>query len=253
MPFLGLGSRRAVRWSLVKHKAACDDQATSHTKMPYWIEYASWLVLQLVDDYYVLYLAAFLMTLALQTARKNISPSRYRMIWGLLTMLGLLWGGAALWQYLPKFFRWYLAYFLLPGVLAAAGLAKLQQYLSSRVCLSLLTLIPLVFVAANVIMRPYNTGPYSMHKENPWNRCLECDIHRWASGYGWHRDVGSSGGTSGLMLGLIPGNSPSFRWVFYRSWGIALLASVLAVPAKFRIPHDEKKEGQTDGLAHIPR
>jgi hypothetical protein len=220
--------------------------------MPYAIEFAAWLVLEVVDNYYGLYVAAFAMTLGLQAARHYLSPQRYRIAWGVLSAIGLVWGGVALWEYIPRFIQWSDAYFFIPGVMLSVGLAKLQGHVRLNVYLSFLSLILAVVFAASVVMHPYRTVPYRIHKDNPWNRPpLTDNIRLWVTGHGWvGRDAGSNG-LGGGMLGWISNNGPGIDWLIYRSFGIVVLVSALAVPPRMHIPSNKQIEGQTLGLAPI--
>ena len=213
--------------------------------MTYVIEYSSWLVTQLLNGWAGLYIIALVVTLGLQAARTWLSGRHYLWLWGALLPVGLVWGGWALWEYLPNFFRLYETYFAIPGVIVAVGIAKLQQVMKLRWYVALVAGLLLVIFLAYLVMHPYQTGEYRMYKGNPWNRWpVTFQIHEWLSGRDWNPPApGGGGGGGGGGLGTISWRTPSLEWIFFRSPGIPFLASVLAVPPR-RI---RKAERSSDG------
>lgn len=213
--------------------------------MPYWIEYAAWIIEQVVGDYYGLFIVTFLMTLGLQAWRRRAEYRRYRVAWAALFIVGTVWGGLALWQYFPRFNVWYEAYFLLPGILAAVLLAKLQQWISSRAFLSIVATIAVVSLLAIAVMQPYRKDDVSNRADNPWNRpSLASQIHSRATGPA-KRDLGH-GGLPGGAIGWMSGNTPPFDWFIYRSFGLVVLASTIAVPPR-RVTAIAKESGTARG------
>src|SRR4051812_19867534 len=163
--------------------------------------------------YGMLALIAFGLTLGFQAARRRMGGRRYRALWGIMLVLGGMWGGFALWQYVQNFVHWYDAYFLIPGVLVWVGLAKLQQRLPWGVYLSIVLNIAVVIWASQWVMAQHvvEADPKSNGER------LKFNMHEWLSGRGWPGkavpSAGSGGGPGvGGFVMLFPNGEPTLEW-----------------------------------------
>src|SRR3954462_10469461 len=165
--------------------------------MERFLEYFGWLV---GSWYGMLWLIAFGLTLGLQAARRRMSQRRYAPLWQMVLLLGGMWGGFALLGYVPKLVQWYDAYFLIPGVLAAVGLAKLQQRLPGRIYLVVVLNVAVVIFATRWVMAQYTAETTPRH--NFWvAERLKFGVHEWVIGRGWPGMVVPSGGGQGPGVG----------------------------------------------------
>src|SRR5262245_50077234 len=148
--------------------------------MPHSIEYDAWATLEIIDsDFRYHYVLAFVLTSVL-LALRQADPKRYTTIWKVVLAIGMLWGGWALWLYVPNGLKWHETYFFIPCLLLAVALAKLRQRLNIWLYFAVLLAMGAGIYSAYSVMAPYRAPDVVMLRTNPWNRPnLTTEMFRW--------------------------------------------------------------------------
>lgn len=152
---------------------------------------------------------AFLVTTLLQGIRKKTSVNRYTLLWKVLLVVTLIWGGWALTEYVFNFSKWRDQIYILPIVALGVAIAKSKEWLRILPYLALLAFVFLIWQygesTVNFICNTFDIGNSATLEKGS------------GSGYGY------------ATIGL----SASFDWFVFKMPGLVLLASVLAVPPSF--------------------
>jgi hypothetical protein len=173
--------------------------------------------------------SAFALTLLFQGLRKWLGSQRYRAIWSVLALIGVVWGGLGLVKYLPHAVEWHRGILFLPWLLFAVGLAKPKEWMSLKQYLIFLTAALSLLVVFFLM--------------TDWTN-LEFNLSRRLRGLGPIDSGQGGGGGGGGMAAIGYGLSFSLGFILVWSPGIILLACILAVPPRF-LSKTARKKGST--------
>lgn len=169
----------------------------------------------------ILCLAAYLLTITIQSIRARVNPTLFRRAWWMSVIVAAVWSGVALIEYLPNALRWHRLILFLPGLLVAVLVAMAKEWMSLKQYCIFVASVALVIIAYS----------YAIDGSN-----FEFELSRKLRSVGQiiDRTRGVAGPEGGMARSLGTGFD-QLGWYFLKAPGIVLLSALLVVPPR-RMP-----------------